>query len=64
MSMTRIYADGRRDEWADSQPAPAEACTEVGAEQGERDASWRLADFAISVIAVGCVVAYFAGVFA
>lgn len=64
MSMNRIYADGRRDEWPDSQPEPAEACTEVGAEQEQREASWRLADAVTALIAVGCVVGYFSGVFA
>ena len=91
MSMTRIYADGRRDdladrpamrmdnhaaridtrrqcssdsEWLDTQPAPAEACTDLGANQARQESSWRLSDAVIALIAVGCVAGYFAGVFA
>ena len=89
MTMTRIHADGRRDdlidqpmqmhnhaaridtsrvssdsEWLAEYPAPAEACTDLGADQAKREASWRWEDTVIALIAVGCVAGYFAGLFA
>lgn len=37
MSMTRIYSDGRREDWPDSQPQAAETCTNPGAFQAVED---------------------------
>ena len=67
MGMTRIHADGRRDEWLDEWPSrrsvvPAEACTEVGADSEAEDehAASRVAWIVVSVLAF---IGYASGVF-